>query len=61
MLTWILIFFLLNRRYSIILGFTDSLFTIIHEKISIMQDTIEEKADEVISGEKDRYIWVSSA
>ena len=57
MLTGTLIFFELNRRYSIILsGLTDSLFPIIHEKISLIQVLIDVKAKEANSGENDRYI-----
>ena len=40
-------------RYSVLSGFTDSLFPIIQEKTSLMQDLIEEKAN---SGEKYKYI-----
>ena len=60
MLTETLIIFELNRRYSVLSGFTDSLFPIIQEKAFLMQDLIEEKAA-ANSSEKDRYIWVWSA
>ena len=56
MLTGTLIYFELNRRYSVLSRFTNSLFPIIHEKTSLMQDLIEEKVEEANSGEKDRYI-----
>ena len=46
MLTGTLIFFELNRRYSVLSGLTDSLFPIIHEKISVMQVSINVKAEE---------------
>ena len=36
-------------------GFTDSLFAIIQEKMSLMQDSIEEKAEEANSGERDIF------
>ena len=53
-LTGTLIFFELNRRYSVLSGLTDSLFPIIHEKIFLMQVSIDMKA-EANSGENDRY------
>ena len=56
MLTETLIFFDLNKRYSVLSGFTGSLFPIIHEKISLMQVSIDVKAEEANSGENDRYI-----
>ena len=61
MLTGTLIFFELNRRYSVLSGLTDSLFPIIHEKISLIslsliQVSIDVKAEEANSGENDRYI-----
>ena len=61
MLTGTLIFIELNRRYSVLSGFTDSLFPIIQEKTSLMQDSMEGKAEEANSGEKDKYIYVSFA
>ena len=61
MLTGTLIFFELNRRYSVLSGLTDSLFPIFHEKISLMQVSIDVKAEEANSGKNDRYSWVSSA
>ena len=61
MLTETLIFIELNRRYSVLSGFIDSLFPIIHEKISLIYGSIDVKAEEANSGENDRYIWVSSA
>ena len=61
MLTGTLIFFKLNRRYSVLSGLVDSLFSIIHEKISLMQVSIDVKAEEANSGKNDRYTWVSSA
>ena len=61
MLAETLIFFELNRRYSVLSRLTDSLFPIIHEKISLMQVSIDVKAEEANSGENDKYIWVSSA
>ena len=61
MLTGTLIFCELNRRYLVLSGLTDSLFPIIHEKISLIQVSIDVKAEEANSGENDRYIWVSSA
>ena len=54
MLTGALIFYELNKKYSVLSGFTDSLFPIIQEKTSLIQ--IEEKAEEANSGEKDWYI-----
>ena len=56
MLTGTLIFSELNRRYSVLSGFTDSLFPIIQKKTSLMQNSIEEKAGEANSGENDWYI-----
>ena len=49
MLTGTLIFFELSRRYSVLSGLTDSLFPIIHEKISLMHDSIDMKAEEANS------------
>ena len=46
MLTGTLIFFELNRRYSVLSGLTDSLFPIIHVKISLIQVSIDVKAEE---------------
>ena len=54
MLTETLIFIELNRRYSVLSGFIDSLFPIIHEKISLIYGSIDVKAEEANSGENDR-------
>ena len=55
MLTGTLIFCKLNRRYSVLSGFTDSLFLIMSKKTSLMQDSIQEKLEANL-GEKDKYI-----
>ena len=56
MLTGTLIYFELNRRYSVLSGITDSFFPIIHKKISLMQVSIDVKVEEANTGENDRYI-----
>ena len=56
MLTGTLIFFEINRRYSVLSGLTDSLFPIIHEKISLMQVSVDIKAEEANSEENDKDI-----
>ena len=60
-ITGALIFFYLNRRYSILSGFTVILFPIIKKKPFLMQDLIEEKAEKANSWEQDSYIWISTA
>ena len=50
----------LTRRYSVLFGLTDNLLATIQENISLIHDSINEKTV-VTSGEKDKYIWVSSA
>ena len=50
----------LKRRYSVLFGLTDNLLATIQENISLIHDSINEKTV-VTSGEKDKYIWVSSA
>ena len=44
----------LNIRYSVLLGLIDNLFDVIHENISLIQDSIAERANEVNSGENDK-------
>ena len=50
----------LKRRYSVLFELTDNLLETIEKSISLMHDSIIEKT-EVSLGEKDNYIWVSSA
>ena len=50
----------LKRRHSFLFGLTDNLLATTQENISLMIDSINEET-EVSSGEKDKYIWVSSA
>ena len=57
---WIIEIFRIKRRYSVLFGLTDNLLAAIQENISLIHDSINEKTV-VTSGEKDKYIWVSSA
>jgi hypothetical protein len=56
-----LIFLELKRRYSVLVGLADNLLAINQEKTSLMQDSIEDMAEDASSGENEIYIWVSSA
>ena len=40
----------LNSRYSVLLGLIDNLFDVIHTNTSLIQDSIVERANEVIKG-----------
>ena len=48
------VLFGLNRRDSVLFGLIDSLFDIILENTSLIQDSIIEKADEANSGGNDK-------
>ena len=52
--------FRLKRRYSVLFGLTDNLLATIQENISLIYNSINNKTV-VISGEKGKYIWLSSA
>ena len=45
----------LNRRYAVLSEFTNSLFHIIQEKTTFMQNLIAENTEEANSGEKDIF------
>ena len=46
----------LKRRYSVLLGLADNLLATNQEKISLMQDSIIDTADDACSGENEIYI-----
>ena len=50
----------LKMRYFVLFGLTDNLLATIQENIFLIRDSINEKTV-FSSGEKDKYIWVSSA
>ena len=52
-------FLVLKKKYSVLFGLTDNFLTTIHENISLIYDSINEKTV-VSSGKKDKYIRVSS-
>ena len=55
-----LIFLELKRRYFVLLGLAHNLLAANQEKMSLMQDSITDTADEACSGENEIYVSVSS-